>query len=337
MHIVSGRMAAVVVLGLGAVAVASPASAVVLPPTQAEAQKVADDYVTVNAQNNATLNVEAQDAIEDAPIKPIDDALFREFQGRGKTTLGEKVMIDSMKVYRPDQSSFPLKFLALQRAHDPQGKTRQFLIFEKASETDAWKVSTAAQLLDNAPTPKLKVNSDGFVNVITPGVAKGLAVKPDSLASKLAKVWDKSVNGVAASNDFDSGPLTTDAASVFVGALQQLPIGKAAVDFSFTPGENQPVCFAETRGGALCFFVISFTETLRPSNGSFVQPPTREPLTGLVPPGSYSRVKFERSAILLANVPKRGKLARAKVIGIYEGVVTATATPGTGQPQGTPA
>ncbi len=83
--------------------------------------------------------------------------------------------------------------------------------------------------------------------------------------------------------------------------------------------------------------MISVRETLRPANGSFTQPPTREPLTGLVAPGTYGQARFERSAILVAAVPKRGNLARADVIGMYEGLTSAEATPGSVSSGGTPA
>ena len=323
------------VLG-GVTALAAPASAqVVLPPTQAAAEQVVNQYIQANTHNNNTLDVEGQAAIEDAPIKPIDDALFREYRGRGKTTLAENVTNDSVKVFRPDQSSYPLSFLALQRSHDPNAKVRQYLLFGKASAADPWKVSMAAQLLDRAATPKLKVDSDGFAKVVTDQAAAALVVKPTELAPKLAKVWDKSLNGVPTSKDFEPGVLTTDVSATFVGELQQLPLSQAKVDFKFTPGENRPSCFATSRGGALCLFVVTIRETLKPASGSFVQPPTREPLTGLIAPGSYKEVHFDRTAILVAAVPKRGKLARADVIGIYEGLTHADAIPGAADQPGT--
>jgi hypothetical protein len=312
----------------GVVAAPTPGSAQVLPPTQTAAEKIVDDYIQANTRNNASLDLAGQDAIEDAPIKTIDDALFQEFRGRGQTTLGEEnVTIDDVKVFVPDQSSYPLTFFALQRSTSPaqQGPTRQYLIFVKANELSPWKVSMAAQLLGDVAAPKLERDADGFVSSLTGKAASSLAVKPDSLSRQLAKLWKQSTRGVATSNVFSPGPLTTDAAAVFVGALEQLPLGQAQVDFSFAPAENRATCLATTNGGALCFFVVTFQETLKPTSGTFVQPDTREPLTGHIAPGEYGQVRFDRTAILAAAVPKRGKLARVDVIGLYEGIVRAEA------------
>lgn len=320
---------ALLLLIAGVVATATPGSAqVVLPPTQSAAEKIVNDYIQANTRNNASLDLAGQDAVEDAPIKTIDDAVFQEFFGRGKTTLGEEnVTINDVKVFVPDQSSYPLTFVALQSSTSPtqQGPTRQYLIFVKANEASPWRVSMAAQLLGDVAAPKLKVDGDGFVRLLTGSAASSLAVKPDSLSPQLAKLWKQSTNGIATSKLFSPGPLTTDVAAVLVGALQQLPLGEARVAFDFARAENRATCLATTKGGALCFFVVTFQETLEPTNGTFVQPDTREPLTGHVAPGEYGQVRFDRTAILAAAVPKRGKLTRVDVIGIYEGIVRAEA------------
>jgi hypothetical protein len=87
------------------------------------------------------------------------------------------------------------------------------------------------------------------------------------------------------------------------------------------------VCFASSAEGALCFFVINYRTTLEPTSGVYVQDGSRETLTGLVVPGEYGGVIFDRTAIVLAAVPKRAKLARVNVVGMYNGLVKAEGTP----------
>src|SRR5688572_8766830 len=64
------------------------------PLTPKQARRILEDYERVNARNNDTLDIERQATVETAPIQAIDDANFREFQGRGETSLGERTKID---------------------------------------------------------------------------------------------------------------------------------------------------------------------------------------------------------------------------------------------------
>jgi hypothetical protein len=46
-----------------------------------------------------------------------------------------------------------------------------------------------------------------------------------------------------------------------------------------------------------------------------------------VAPGEYGGAILDRTAIVLAQVPKRANLARVSVIGLYNGLVAAQGTP----------
>jgi hypothetical protein len=132
---------------------------------------------------------------------------------------------------------------------------------------------------------------------------------------------------VPVAKPFEAGLLTTDATAVFLSELEQLPIPESNVDFEFRSTESQPVCFASEDRGALCFFVINYRARLEPVSGVYEQDGSREALTGLVVPGEYGGVIFDRTALVLAAVPKRSKLARVDVIGLYNGLVAAEGTP----------
>jgi hypothetical protein len=232
-------------------------------------------------------------------------------------------------VYVPDQSSYPLVFLAFERftSADTGSVNEQFLVFAKASSDASWKVTHAASLLPDANVPEVATDRDGLAAIVKGASAAKLQVDPTRLSPKLAKLWQNSADGVPIAKPFEPGLLTTDAAAVFLGELEQLPINESNVDFEFRSTETQPLCFASADHGALCFFVINYRATLDPVSGVYQQDDSRETLTGLVVPGEYGGVVFDRTAIVLAAVPKRSKLARVDVIGLYNGLVAAKGTP----------
>ncbi len=325
------RLAVVILLVVtsGAAAVSAAAQGSGVTPEAAE--QVARDYADANARNNATLDVEGQAAIEDPPIRAIDDATFREYRGRGQTSLGQDIRVEDRRIYVPQQSGYPLRFLSSERVvFGGEPAARQLLLFVKTSESAPWRVSMAAQVV-KASLPKLRTDSDGLARLVGADAEPALKVKPDALAPKLAKLWD---SGRSTSKTFEPGPLTTGAVDSFVQSLSATGIGQARVRFEFGPAEDRPVCFQTTGRGALCFFVVSVSERLRPRSGSaFVQPDNRQPLTGLVPPGEYRQGSYDRTAILVAKVPKRADAAaRIDVIGIYEGIVKADAVSSTTTP-----
>ncbi|MEX0666116.1 MAG: hypothetical protein WD598_15300 [Acidimicrobiia bacterium] len=314
----------------------APAGELVLPPTTTAAERIVDDYNARNTLNNATLNVEGQAEIEAPPIKTIDDSVFREYRGRGETTLGDPFTVNEVEVFVPDQSSYPLTFFALERLTSPElpdEPTTQLLAFAQASADEPWKATLAASFLPEADVPDVATDDHGLATLVKGKQAASLQVNPRKLAPKLARLWQRSAAGGAISKPFEPGLLTTDAVALFLGEIEQLPINEARVDFAFRPSESQPVCVAARDGGALCFFVISYSATLDPVSGAFEQPLTRETLTGLVVPGEYGSVTFERAAIVLAAVPKRTRLGRVDVVGVYNGLISVETSPrGVGAP-----
>jgi hypothetical protein len=290
--------------------------------TPADAETVAKQYADVNAANNATLDIEKQGTIETPPIRTIDDATFRDFKGRAQTTLGEQGRIQDRQVYVPQQSGFPQRFLVAEQVATSQGVGTQLLLFVKESATDQWKVSMAAGITGSFP--ELRADSDGFVKLIDRKEAKSLSVKPAALARKLAKLW---ASGRSTSKDFEPGDLTTGALDTFNRA--QSGLGRARVHFKFSASEHRPVCFGADPGSALCLFAIAAKQTIQPprNGGALIQPASRDPFTGLVAPGEYKEVSYDRLAILAAQVPKRAGSARVEIIGIYEGFTAASADP----------
>jgi len=329
-------IAALVVSLVAAVAPAAPGGAgdLVLPPTATAAERIVSDYNAKNTLNNATLSIEGQAAIEAPPIKAIDDAAFREFQGRGQTTLDDPFTVDGVEVFVPEQDGYPLNFLAYEELSSPDQPepVQQFLVFSQTNADEAWKVTHAASFIPGAAVPEVAVDRNGLTAIVD-GSDSSLQVKPTKLAAKLAKLWQRTADGAGISKPFEPGLLTTESLAVFLGELELLPLNEARVEFAFESAESQPVCFASAGDGALCFFVISYRATLDPVSGVFVQPATRDALTGLVVPGEYGSVTFERSAIVLAAVPKRTRLGRVDVIGFYNGLIAAETSPrGVGAP-----
>jgi hypothetical protein len=291
------------------VTLASPATAQDANVTRAEAERTARDFV------------EGQASIEDPPVRSIDDATFREFRGRGETTLGQDTRIEDRSVYVPQQSGFPKVFLAVERAvTNGSAAGRQLLLFVKAAEGAPWKITMAAGLTGRFP--KLRTDSDGFTRLINGDTASRLALSKDTLASKLAKLWD---SGKSTSKTFAPGPLTTGALDTFIQDLSSRGI-TASVNFKFAKTDDAPVCFEIKARGALCLSVISMKQRLKPTKGSgaFVQPQSREPLTGLIVPGEYDEIRYDNLAIVAANIPAKGK-GRVTVIGSYTGMTNAEA------------
>lgn len=316
------------IVGLVTSVVAAPSSAraqTTPPPlTREQALRVLRAFEEKNAQNNDALDIEGQATIETAPIQTIDDATFQEFRGRGLASLGDDARIDRRRVYVPEQSGYPLQFLASERNTSGGGAaSRQLLLFVRPSEGEPWKVSMAAGLVGSVP--KLLADRDGFARLLDADHAGALVLDPDGLARSLAALWDRGED-IGDAKPFEPGPFTTDAVTGFVSALGAMGID-AVADFTFTPSDVPVVSYRTAKGGALSLFVVAVTEVMRPDGvGALVQPESREVFSGLLVPGRYGEVRFERLAILAAHVPAAGRKARIDVVGIYEGLVQATAT-----------
>jgi hypothetical protein len=115
----------------------------------------------------------------------------------------------------------------------------------------------------------------------------------------------------------------------FVSRLAAMGL-TAEVDFQFAPADEYPVVAYRTEdGGALTLFAVSTRELLRPIDGerALEQPASRGPFGGLVLPGRYASVVYHRIALVLASVPPDGRSARAEVLGLYDGTVSADVTP----------
>lgn len=303
----------------------------VLPITEREARRIVAEHILKNTQNNNTLDIEGQGTIEAPPLRTIDDSSFREHQGRGEKSLGEEnVTIGNTDVFIPDQSSYPLMFLASETFTSPNAPdgVQQLLLFEKPGPDDPWRSTLAAQMLD--PMPDLSIDNFGLAKLVGPKAAAKLEVRPAALPKKLAKLWTRTIDEPSpASATFEPGTLTTAITQVFIFDLEQMNanIPEANVDFTFAPAENQPVCFG-AHGGAFCFFVMSVREELQPASGKFQQPPARDVLGGLVAPGTYGGARYDQLAILTAFVPNRSRDELVQVQGFYSGPIHAEGTVG---------
>lgn len=290
-----------------------------------DAMGVVAAYNAANTKNNAALDLAGQAAIETGPVRTIDDAAFRESRGRGDASLGDSFTINKVRVWVPVQSSYPLQFLALETATDNGVKFRQLLTFTKASEGDAWKLSMAAQLV-GANVPKLLADRDDRVALLDADHAASLKVQPKALDGAVANVWARAAGLERAPQpNFATGQLTSSITDYFVNELSQTGIN-ARVDFDFR-GAGQPVVgYRTAAGGALCLFAVSVSATLRPvASDPFTQPLSRAPFGGLVAPGQYTQVQYQRLAIVAAVVPNQDTKAKVHVIAIYDGPVSATA------------
>jgi len=282
-------------------------------------------FERANARNNDSLGIEGQGAIESPPVQLIDDAAFREIRNRGGTSLGDQSAISRRRVYVPRQTQYPLQFLASERVSDGSA---QLLVFTRPTEAEGWKVSTAVSLA-TGPVPELVRDHDGYTAPLDADRAAALKVPPDAVAPALADLWTRSEEGGTPSSElFEPGLLTDRAVSSLVGELAASGIG-GDVLFRFEPAPFPVVASPMTRGRALVLFALSVHETIRPTggNGVLVQPRSREVFGGLVIPGRYGTVRFDRLMLLAAVVPPGATKARIRVIGVYSGIVGAETTP----------
>ncbi len=293
--------------------------------TRQDALQVLRQFERANARNNGSLGVEGQGAIEAPPIQLIDDANFREARNRGKKSLGNQGTVRRRQVFVPNQSAYPLEFLASERVNDG---SNQLLVFTRPTEADKWKVSTAAQLVVD-PVPGLVQERAGYTARLDADHAATLKLAPEQLAPALADLWARSENSTAPTSElFEPGLLTTEAVNAFVGELAASGID-GEVSFDFAPAPFPVVSYAATGGRALVLFPVSVHETIRPTGGAGVleQPRSRGVFGGLVVPGRYATVRYDRLMLLAAVVPPGGTSARVRVIGQYAGIVGAATTP----------
>lgn len=318
---------AVSMASLGAPAIAAQES----PPalTVAQAKRVARQYDRANTRNNNTLDLAGQAKIEGVPILPIDDFFFHDHQGRGEQSLGDQLPLDRLRVQVPEQSGYPLQFLAAEEIGDGDATIQQLLVFARPSEGEPWKVTMAAQLVGE-DLPKLPTNRDGFVRLLDADAAGALKVAPDQLATRVADLWATAAGEERApTRDFEDGPLTTGIVDGFISELFESGI-RGNVDYQFEAAGEFPVVgyrAADDRG--LCFFVVRVHETITPiSSDGLVQPRGRDVFGGALEPGQYGEVRYERLAILAASVPPASATrAKVRIIGIYDGAVSVAGDP----------
>jgi len=312
------------VVSLAAIPVTAGAAQLDPLVTRDDAMRVLRRFDRANARNNGSLGTEGQAAIESPPVQLIDDATFREVRNRGGTSLGDQGTVERRRVYVPVQTQYPLEFLASERVSD--GST-QLLAFTRPTEADEWKVSTAAHIVAG-PLPELVQDAAGYATLLDADHAAALKVPPDRLAPALADLWAQSeASDVPSSELFESGLLTTDAVDGLVGELAAAGID-GEVSFGFGPAPFPVVAYLATRGRALVLFALAVHETIRPTGGAgdLVQPRSRGVFGGLVVPGRYATVRYDRLMLLAAVVPPGGTSARIRVIGHYAGVVGAETT-----------
>jgi hypothetical protein len=310
------------------VVVVRPAAAQTTPQvTASDAKGIVKAFNQAHTANNDKLDVAGQFAIEVPPIQTIDDATYRDAQGRGQTTLGEKVKIDRVQAYVPRQAGYPLQFLASERLTPAQGDRHwQMLVFVKANESDPWKLAMAALLLPGLAVPKVDTSSDGLA-ILVESAAGSLRAKPDALAAGLAGLYNAVLDGKRATTKvFKPGPLTTDAAARIAQQAQATRRTGASAQLKFQSAEFAPVAYQSAKGSAIVLFVVAFREVFDAApGGSLKQPPTQDAYGGLVAPGNYSEVRLDHAAIFVAWVPKRASKNRVEVLGIYEGTTKASA------------
>jgi hypothetical protein len=331
---VRGRLA-VCITALASVVVSLTATPVAARAAQPEPLVTRDDALQVlrqferaNARNNGSLGLEGQGAIESPPIQLIDDATFREVRNRGGKSLANQGTVKRRRVFRPFQTQYPLEFLASERVSDG---SKQLLVFTRQTEADKWRVSTAAQLVVD-PVPALVEDHAGYAARLDADHAGALKLTPEQLAPALADLWARTEEDATQTSElFAPGLLTTAAVNAFVGELAASGID-GEVSFGFEPAPFPAVSYAATGGRALVVFAVAVHETIRPSGGSgaLEQPRSRSVFGGLVVPGRYATVRYDRLMLLAAVVPPGGTSARVRVIGQYAGVVGAETTPADG-------
>jgi hypothetical protein len=334
---VKGRLA--VCIALASIVVSLGAPPVAARAAQPEPLLARDDALQVlrrfersNARNNGSLGVEGQGAIESPPIQLIDDANFREVRNRGGKAIGNQGTIRRRQVFVPFQTQYPLEFLASERVSDG---SKQLLVFTRPTEADQWKVSSAAQLVVD-PVPAVVRDRAGYAARLDADHAAALKVAPEQLAPALADLWARSENDATPTSElFASGLLTTDAVNSFVGELAASGID-GEVSFGFEPAPFPVISYAATGGRALVVFAAAVHETIRPTGGAgaLEQPRSRAVFGGLVVPGQYATVRYDRLMLLAAVIPPGGTSARVRVIGQYAGIVGAETTPADGLDDG---
>ena len=325
------RVIGLTMVGLITCALVPAAAAQDSPPalTVAQAKRVVREYNRANGRNNATLDLAGQAAIEGAPIQTIDDYLFFDYQARGERSLGEQAPLRRIRVHVPEQTGYPLQFLASMQIGDDEAATDQLLVFSRPTEGEPWRVTMAAQLL-GAELPSLPKTRDGFVRLLDADAAGTLAVDPDQLATDVVDIWAEAAGEERApSKRYADGPLTTGIVDLFVNGLFTLGV-RGNVDFEFEAADEFPVVgYRAEDGSGLVFFVVRTRETLTPiSSDGLVQPEGREVFGGALEPGQYGEVRYERLAIMAAHVPPASaKREQVEIIGIYDGAVSVAGDP----------
>jgi hypothetical protein len=299
---------------------------VILP---ADARQIIEDLQARSEKANATLDTALQDSVEASPARDIDDAFFKGFKAKGQTSAGQVTRrLEDAQVYVPRQTKYPARFFAfvkLANADDPTAPLISRLrIYEKSAADEPWKLALYVTVPRDFVPPEVKVDGDGFAEIVTREQAEELKLDPSRLPDELAQY----LSGYASGTDseiFAPGRFTSEASQAFKASVDEDAQETITTSVQVSPGKFPVQAFRTADGGAIALFAQNVAYSYAPAPGKVLNPTSGS--EGLLEPGQYASLQRMVVNMVAALIPPSGTEGLVQIVGSTGGTVSFDGEP----------
>jgi hypothetical protein len=249
--------------------------------------------------------------------------------------LGEAPRLREAKVVVPRQErpAFPAHFLALITWTSLDVYPyREVLEFEQPGRGAPWRVQTQARLVDNVPLPPVAIGADGFATLVDARDDKHLRFGAKALAELLSSYYDDDQQVATSRAAYDrvvaQGPFTSGMTKRRAAANRDYQLQNVR---QYQPGAYRTAAYRLSDGGWLLMLTLTGSRQMFPKDRQVVpfirQDGSRHNLGPFIPPGAYSAVDYETTAMLAVEVPPAESKGQLRVVAWEEQDTSATTSP----------
>jgi hypothetical protein len=249
--------------------------------------------------------------------------------------LGEAPRLREAKVVVPrgERPAFPAHFLALITWTSLDVYPyREVLEFEQPGRGAPWRVQTQARLVDNVPLPPVASGADGFATLVDARDDEHLRFGAKALAELLSSYYDDDQRVATSRAAYDrvvaQGPFTSGMTKRRAAANRDYQLQNVR---QYQPGAYRTAAYRLGDGGGLLMLTLTGSRKMFPKDRQVVpfirQDGSRHNLGPFIPPGAYSAVDYETTAMLAVEVPPAGSKRQLRVVAWEEQDTSATTSP----------
>jgi hypothetical protein len=282
----------------------------------------ADEQALVNRDANAIANLDA------APLAQVMAHQLEAYRAVGAGLLRAPRTPQAVRVYVPEQESYPLRLLAVFDVPDRNGTGHQAELLVQPGAGAALVAEQSAVL--DAREPAFDVDAAGVVRTVAGADQQRLLGRTDS---DLSPSFDAYMSGLTHGHPptgtpaFAAGRHTSDAAAADAAYLRDAPARSnglvASAEVGYVDLQVAEPVFALAGGGGFTLFASQRDQVLHPAEGKAFSQDTNRHNWGIdLPPGTYPQITEQSVVMVAALLPAGG--APVQVLGVGGGVESAS-------------